>query len=252
MNTVFMSLALSSLAASITAAAPIQFQSATQQVSLLELYTSEGCSSCPPADAWFNQLKDSPGLWKDFVPVAFHVDYWNSPGWNDRWSAPEYSERQRVYAQTWNAGSVHTPCFVLNGTEWHGWLRYRTIPNSATPAAGELTISSTDTNHWAVTFIPANPTGIEFEVYAVLLATGLGSDVKGGENSGRHLHHEFVALNLVQTQMTIRQGVARAKLISGTSRHGGENIRAIAVWVTRVGESQPVQATGGWLGPRHQ
>ena len=56
------------------------FESGPAQVSLLELYTSEGCSSCPPAEAWMNSLKNKPGLWTAFVPVAFHVDYWNSLG----------------------------------------------------------------------------------------------------------------------------------------------------------------------------
>src|SRR5204862_4444732 len=57
-------------------AAPVQFQSGVTQTSLLELYTSEGCSSCPPAEAWMSRLKERGRLWKDFVPVAFHVDYW--------------------------------------------------------------------------------------------------------------------------------------------------------------------------------
>ncbi len=63
--------------APLMSADPVQFQSGATQTSLLELYTSEGCSSCPPAEAWLSRLKDSPKLWKDFVPVAFHVDYWD-------------------------------------------------------------------------------------------------------------------------------------------------------------------------------
>jgi hypothetical protein len=58
----------------------IQFQSASAQTALLELYTSEGCSRCPPAEAWLTGLQNSPRLWKDFAPVAFHVDYWNDLG----------------------------------------------------------------------------------------------------------------------------------------------------------------------------
>ena len=70
----------------VSPAAPVTFASTARQTSLLELYTSEGCSSCPPAEAWLSGLKDNPGLWRDFVPVAFHVDYWNYLGWRDKWS----------------------------------------------------------------------------------------------------------------------------------------------------------------------
>ncbi|HEX4349582.1 MAG TPA: DUF1223 domain-containing protein, partial [Verrucomicrobiae bacterium] len=99
MKTIFKALTLTTFIAAGAQAEPFHFQSEVKQVSLVELYTSEGCSSCPPAEYWLNQLKHSPGLWKNFVPVAFHVDYWNSLGWKDHWSAPEFSERQRDYAQ---------------------------------------------------------------------------------------------------------------------------------------------------------
>jgi hypothetical protein len=89
-------------------AAPITFQSSETQTSLLELYTSEGCSSCPPAESWLSRLKESPGLWKDFVPVAFHVDYWNYLGWRDPWSTKAFTDRQHAYARTWRSDSVYT------------------------------------------------------------------------------------------------------------------------------------------------
>src|SRR5213592_2728274 len=65
---------------------PLTFQSSGKQTALIELYTSEGCSSCPPAETWLSRLKESPGLWKDFVPLAFHVDYWDYLGWGDPWA----------------------------------------------------------------------------------------------------------------------------------------------------------------------
>jgi hypothetical protein len=249
MNTAIMSLTLALLVPGVSIAATVHFQSGTQRVSLLELYTSEGCSSCPPAEAWLNRLKDSPNLWKDFVPVEFHVDYWNSIGWKDSWSAPEYSERQSNYARKWNAENVYTPCFILNGEEWHGWLFRRGIPNSAGMVAGVLSISSSGSNLWTAIFIPAKPTNTDYDIHAVLMAAGLGSDVKAGENSGRHLRHEFVALNLVQTKMVTSQGVARARFILATPRSSVGNVRAISVWVTRAGELEPLQTVGGWLEP---
>src|ERR1700733_854948 len=91
-----------------------RFESGPSQVSLLELYTSEGCSSCPPAEAWLSALSQSPELWKAVVPVAFHVDYWDNLGWKDWFSSREFTQRQRRYAANWGSGSVYTPAFILN------------------------------------------------------------------------------------------------------------------------------------------
>ena len=67
-------------------------ESLETKVALIELFSSEGCSSCPPAEAWIGSLKDDPGLWKHFVPVAFHVDYWNHLGWTDTFALPEFTQ----------------------------------------------------------------------------------------------------------------------------------------------------------------
>lgn len=229
------------------AAAPIYFQSSAKQVSLLELYTSEGCSSCPPAENWLNRLHDSTDLWKSVVPVAFHVDYWNYLGWKDRLSAPEFSERQRDYAQLWHSDNIYTPCFVLNGTEWHGWLLRRSVPAASGDDVGVLEVNSTDTNHWNATFVPTKPLTERVEVHAALLAGGSDSNVAAGENNGRRLHHEFAVLDLVQIGMTTRNGIAHGKFIVDASRHSSEKTVALAVWITKPGELVPIQATGGWL-----
>ena len=75
---------------------PVIFKSSERRTALLELYTSEGCSSCPPAETWLSRLTDSPGLWKDFVPIGFHVDYWDHLGWRDKWGSKAFSERQQT------------------------------------------------------------------------------------------------------------------------------------------------------------
>src|SRR6266568_5478088 len=124
-------------------AARITFQSEERQTSLIELYTSEGCSSCPPAEAWLSRLKESPGLWRDFVPLAFHVDYWDYLGWGDPWANKSFSDRQRAYAKQWRSDSVYTPGFVLNGKEWRDWSLSKSIPTS-TAKPGTLKATSTD------------------------------------------------------------------------------------------------------------
>jgi hypothetical protein len=95
------------VAAATLSAAAFQFQSAERRAALLEVFTSEGCSSCPPAESWLSHLKEAPGLWNDFVPVAFHVDYWDYLGWRDRWASKEFSDRQRAFAQSWGIDSLY-------------------------------------------------------------------------------------------------------------------------------------------------
>ena len=102
-------------------AEPWSISSSNTQVSLLELYTSEGCSSCPLADRWVSSLKDDPKLWKEFIPLSFHVDYWDYIGWKDRFASPAYSRRQKQYAQQGAVSTVYTPGFLNNGQEWRPW-----------------------------------------------------------------------------------------------------------------------------------
>lgn len=225
----------------------IQFQSAPERTALLELYTSEGCSSCPPAETWFSGLKDSPRLWKDFAPVAFHVDYWNNLGWRDAWSDAEFSERQRSYAQLWHSENIYTPALVLNGKEWHNWFSGKNGPKSDGEKVGVLTVTSRDLKLWNATFVPTKDFTARYEIHAALLAGGIVSDVKAGENGGRQLKHDFVVLNLSQIGMTTSNGVVKGRIIVRSPKSSGGAARALVMWVTRTDEPQPLQATGGWL-----
>jgi hypothetical protein len=239
---------LSTMAASAQTTA-FKFQSAQERTALLELYTSEGCSSCPPAEAWLSGLQHSPKLWKDFAPVAFHVDYWNSLGWKDVFSDAAFSERQRDYAQLWRSENIYTPEFILNGREWHNWLAGKNGPSSGGEPAGILTVTSTDTNRWQASFVPEKNAGAHYEIHAALLAGGTGSDVNAGENRGRRLNHDFAVVNLVEIGMTASNASAQGKFILDPARfHSGKTL-ALTVWVTRAGELEPLQATGGWIVP---
>ncbi len=99
-------------------AADVALESGPMKTHLLELFTSEGCSSCPPAEAWLSKLKDDAGLWRDFVPLAFHVDYWDRPGWRDPFASKVWTARQYEYSARWKSSNVYTPGFVLDGREW--------------------------------------------------------------------------------------------------------------------------------------
>src|SRR5947208_15450471 len=82
----------------IRASEPKTFESGHTQSTLIELFTSEGCSSCPPAEKWLSALKSSSDLWQKAVPVAFHVDYWDHLGWRDRFATPDFKSRKQTYA----------------------------------------------------------------------------------------------------------------------------------------------------------
>jgi hypothetical protein len=236
------------LLAGVTAnSAPVQFQSAESQTTLMELYTSEGCSSCPPAEAWMSQLKSKPGLWSDFVPVGFHVDYWDYLGWRDPWASQAFSNRQREYAGGWGGGNIYTPEFVLDGKEWRDWSARKGVPGLSGTRAGILKVTSEDAQHWQVSFIPAAGGTTGYEVNAALLVCGLGSDVRGGENAGRHLQHDFVALTLIKRPLARTNGGFRGTFTLAAGRKMPEGRLALAAWTTRSGSLEPAQAVGGWL-----
>ena len=228
-------------------AAPVVFQSSERQTALVELYTSEGCSSCPPAESWLSGLKKAPGLWSNFVPVAFHVEYWDNLGWRDKWSSRQFSDRQRDYAGVWGSDTIYTPEFVLNGKEWHDWFGLRGAPGLSGTKSGILKVTCEDTNHWQVNFIPAAGGATGYEVNAALLDSELSSDVKAGENSGRHLNHDFAALALVKQPLAGKGSEFQGDFTLDTNPKAVNGRLALAVWVTRTGELEPLQATGGWL-----
>jgi hypothetical protein len=206
---------------------------------LLELYTSEGCSSCPPAEAWLGKLKSDDRLWQDFVPVAFHVDYWDRLGWKDRFAQPEWTQRQRAYANQWRNSSVYTPGFVLDGREWQDWSGKLSFPTREN--AGLLTASGNG-NLVAITFQPAGKfTG--GSAHVAWLGFNLSSNIEAGENAGRSLRHDFVVLRHAAAPL-LRDGNGFWK-VELRSRSVDRETGAIACWIETDGV--PIQATGGWL-----
>jgi hypothetical protein len=236
------------LGAALTAAIAVhageqRFASGPARTSLLELYTSEGCSSCPPAERWLDALGGEAGLWKDFVPVEFHVNYWDRLGWPDRFATREFTQRQYDHAAAWDGGSVYTPCFVRNGAEWH----VEALP-SAGGKAGMLTVVISPDGAARAEFVPAAvPAKEGYELHVALLGSGFSSRVTAGENRGETLRHEFVALALADHPLAPAGGASRAEFGLPTSKITDAPRRALAVWVTRRGDRIPLQATGGWL-----
>jgi hypothetical protein len=215
-------------------AAVLKFSSGETRTHLLELFSSEGCSSCPPAEAWLGGLRTSPSLWRDFVPVAFHVGYWDRLGWRDRFARKEYTERQYAHAHAWGTGNVYTPAFVLDGAEW----RNSAAPGPLEEKAGRLSVEYA-AGACRIDFAPPG----DFEVHVALLGGGISSRVQSGENRGRTLRHDFVVLNL----QTSRLAAGAAELTVPAAGDPAVTRQALAIWITRRGQLVPVQATGGWI-----
>ena len=221
------------------------FNSSTQQVNLIELYTSEGCSSCPPADKWLNSLKEQQGLWTEFIPLAFHVDYWDYIGWQDPFADNRHSQRQYRYQATNNIRSVYTPAVVVNGNEWRRWRR-NTLPEKQQTNAGKLSIELVEKQLSA--HYQANVALNQSLVLNIaILGFDLTSNVIKGENSGRTLKHEFVVLGYRAVAMQPSKTGFNAHdvtlpLISTQSAQ-----TALATWISTPKSPAPLQATGGWL-----
>ncbi|HKR54320.1 MAG TPA: DUF1223 domain-containing protein [Chthoniobacterales bacterium] len=223
------------------AADPVTFESGPKKVQLLELFTSEGCSSCPPAEASLSRLVNDSRLWREFVPVAFHVNYWDRLGWKDPFASVEWTKRQQTYAENWKAETVYTPAFVLNGREW----RNTTIPVVNDAAPGVLKATVQDSSAVMISFEPANGASGQFEVYLARLGFGINVNVRAGENNGRSLRHDFVVLSLVHEKMS--SGTPELRLAPVSESVSPPERSALAAWVTYAGDITPRQATGGWL-----
>jgi hypothetical protein len=160
---------------------------------LLELYTSEGCSSCPPADKWLSELKGTHKI----VPLAFHVDYWDYIGWKDRFARPDFSARQRLAAAQNASTFVYTPQVIVNGRDFRNWRQDSNLESAIyhyrQPARAQLGLTlATSTEQASLKVSAQTRYGKEADVYIAVYENNLKSQVNAGENSGRELKHDYV------------------------------------------------------------
>jgi hypothetical protein len=158
-------------------------QSGAQPPAVVELYTSEGCSSCPPADRWASKLKGR----SDILVLGFHVNYWDRLGWPDRFANAQTTERQHVLQRALGAPYVYTPQVVLNGRDLRGWSS-APLPRLA---ASPITVSLAREGNAVKASIGAAAAQRLAGFWAVL-EDGHSSRVKAGENSGETLTHDHV------------------------------------------------------------
>jgi hypothetical protein len=212
---------------------------------VVELFTSEGCSSCPPADELISRVqKESAG--KPVYILAFHVDYWNRLGWKDQFSSAAFSQRQNQYAQWMNLSSVYTPQAVVNGSREFVGAEERTLRNAIQsglqkPATSDLSVKNVKISHNKIDFDyhVAGATEAASLLVAVIQKTGV-SKVLAGENGGRTLSHVQIVRNLQSISLGQQHdGAASIDIPDGIK---ADNLQVIA-FIQKTGNGEIIAAT---------
>lgn len=194
-------------------------ESGVETASLVELYTSEGCSSCPPADEFLRTLRRNAGSHATFIPLALHVTYWDQIGWKDSFAQKAFDTRQRALVNAGKGNVVYTPQFFVNGREQRNWRSDLTKdigPGNATPALAKIRLSATPLANGALLIDaaaqatpqkgnPASSALASSALYIALSENDVVSHVKSGENSGATLHHDA----------TVRSWIGPIMLVGG-------------------------------------
>jgi hypothetical protein len=226
------------LGAMAQAAAACSAQSSGQPPAVVELYTSEGCSSCPPADRWASALKPKTGS-GDVLVLAFHVNYWDKLGWPDRFANAATTERQHLLQRAMGTPYVYTPQVVLNGRDLRGWSS-ASLPRLPASAIKLSLLKDGDRVRADI----AAPAAQRLAGFWAVLEDGHVSRVKAGENSGETLAHDHV----VTQYSPVAEWSAGADKQSFTLALPAttSKSRRIAFVVTDQTGARPLQAL--WLG----
>jgi hypothetical protein len=206
---------------------------------VLELFTSEGCSSCPPADAFLKQVAEAGRVNDvDVIAIEEHVDYWDRLGWRDPFSSQDWTERQKQYAQVFRHDGPFTPQFVVNGRRDFVSMSSRealqSIVEASTASAVELRLSPTGdlsrSAEFSITIENAPPETHSAVLLLAVTERGLSSNVLRGENQGRNLVHAPVLRSLTRvripkaTQSAVMETKAKIALNPSWKR---ENLRFV-------------------------
>jgi len=173
---------------------------------LVELFTSEGCSDCPPADAFLQELDQQPVPGAEMIVLSEHVDYWNHGGWRDPYSSAFFSQRQQVYGSDFALPSVYTPEMVVDGSNQFVGSNQSAASKAFAKALAvkkidiRLTATATGPDEVLRSHVETAvlPKGQKADVYAAIALNHAESHVSGGENTGRHISHTAVVRNIVK------------------------------------------------------
>ena len=214
------------------------FHASEDKAQLVELFTSQGCSSCPNAERWLNNFKNDPDLWVTLFPIAWHVDYWDSLGWVDRFSSTEANHRQYRYHHQKVTSGVYTPQAVINGVEWRALItRLKPdLPETKVASQPRLNLQIEGSHFTAQSELENTVLNL------ALIGMDFSIKIKRGENAGRILEEQFVMLGFAQYAQQDLHWVGELP----TSK---DNIppQAVIAWITEPGNSTPLSITGGRL-----
>ena len=166
-------------------------RSATTQARVVELYTSEGCNSCPQADRWLSRMAPDIEARADTVALAFHVDYWDRLGWKDRFASAAYTARQSQQQISNGARFSYTPQVVLDGADNKDWINTR-VPLKTGAAAGAQINLTREGNQFNAVVAPLANGPTRLAAYWAVTELNHVTNVKAGENEGVTLKHDFV------------------------------------------------------------
>ena len=169
---------------------------------IVELFTSQGCSSCPPADAYFRALKDEPNV----VALSYHVDYWDYLGWRDTLGGAEFSERQYDYAEARGDKNIYTPQMIINGGQHFVGSQREQVSSAIATARTEVATDWVDMamsdNKTDVTIsIPAGKPMKEATLWLLAFAHSISVEIKKGENAGSNVEYHNVVRKMVPAGM---------------------------------------------------
>jgi len=218
--------------------------SGPQTQPLVELFTSEGCSSCPPADSWLTAQFPAGRLNASVTALAFHVDYWDRLGWKDRFASAQFSQRQYDAMRANRATFVYTPQVLIQGRDAQEWKRGAAASLTAEaerPARALMTLGAVHEGGAYKVRAVANVADVALRTNAVLwLAyadSGLVSDVKAGENHGKRFVHDHVVRSLHGPFAVNAQGEAATSTVIRTPAERGRTPVLVAfVQDTKSGE----------------
>jgi hypothetical protein len=178
---------------------------------VVELFTSQGCSSCPPADALIHDIANDPAMRGRVIPLAFHVDYWDSLGWRDPFSSSEWTQRQARYARTMHLNSAYTPQAVVNGTrEFVGSNRAAlsaALEKASNERGGEITLIARRDGNSLIATIHATIRAND-DLMLAIVEDGVTTKIEHGENAGRTITNDAIVRKLIrvktgQTMVTV-------------------------------------------------
>lgn len=219
--------------------------SARRPFAVVELFTSEGCSSCPPAEALLNEISShARRQGRDVICLAWHVDYWDRLGWKDPYGSSQATVRQRLYGRALGLDGIYTPQMVVNGRREfvghrRGSARSEIQRALERPVALGLALEPAPGHPWGLRYrLDADPPR-GARLLVALSERGLETQVERGENAGRQLRHEEVVRVAREQPLSGREGT-----LSLTPPAGVERGRASLVVLVQAGRGQPLLAAG--------